>query len=226
MPFEGKLDRVAMSINFEVLTAGLRNTMSAHSQRQFWLGIVGAPGAGKSTLSLALWDRFGSAAVVIPMDGYHYYRTELDAMPHATEAHRRRGAPFTFNAKKFVDDLTLARQTGSGVFPSFQHGIGDPAEDDIELLATQHRLVIVEGNYLLLDDEPWCHLAAIFDETWFIDVRIDTIRQRLRQRFLEFGMSADAARDRVESNDIPNAKLIQQQCRPKANRIFSMDAQD
>ena len=72
---------------------------------QFWIGLAGAPGSGKSTLAEALRERLGELLTVIPLDGYHYYRSELDDMEDPEKAHARRGAPFTFNAPKFGEAL-------------------------------------------------------------------------------------------------------------------------
>ena len=144
-------------------------------------------------------------------------------MPNSEEAHRRRGAPFTFDAEKFLHDLTAARQSGAGAFPSFDHGVGDPIRDAIQLDAAQHRLVIVEGNYLLLDQEPWSQLQSLFDETWFIDASLETIRRRVTQRFIN-RMSKAAAEERVETNDLPNARLVIDRCRDKADRIIASDS--
>ncbi|MGB7343883.1 MAG: hypothetical protein WBD20_06705 [Pirellulaceae bacterium] len=207
---------------FDLHVSELReNVESVSKNQQFWLGVVGAPGSGKSTLSNALCKEIGDESVIIPMDGYHFYRAQLDVMPNAAEAYRRRGAPFTFDGKRFVRDLTFARQTRTGTFPSFQHGVGDPVEDDIQL-DPQHRLVIVEGNYLLLDEEPWCQLAKLFDETWFLQVDLDVILERLKKRFVNAGMTEAAAIERAEYNDIPNAKLIDAQSRVKADRIVTV----
>jgi pantothenate kinase len=70
---------------------------------QYWIGLAGCPGSGKSTVSQKIKEAMGDKVDVIPMDGYHLYRSELDAMENPQEAHERRGAPFTFNAQKLVD---------------------------------------------------------------------------------------------------------------------------
>lgn len=74
----------------------------------------------------ALQERLGRLLTIIPMDGYHYYQSELDTMEDPEEAHARRGAPFTFNSAKFVGALIKARKEGQGSFPCFDHGTGDP----------------------------------------------------------------------------------------------------
>jgi pantothenate kinase len=95
-----------------------------------------------------------SAAEGIHCAGFHLYRRELDSLANAAEAHARRGAAFTFNAPKFVqrirDISRAATEPGSPpvLLPSFDHEFGDPVEKDICVLP-EHRLVIVEGIYVL-----------------------------------------------------------------------------
>jgi pantothenate kinase len=191
------------------LAAELKQAASQISQgSQLWIGLAGAPGSGKSTLAEALKTSIGNSLVVIPMDGYHYYRSELDKMDNPQQAHLRRGAPFTFNATRFVDDLIKARNAGKGIFPGFDHGVGDPVENEITL-SRSHKIVLVEGNYLLLDTDPWCLLREkVFDITWYLDVPLEECIQRLCKRHVQVGYSEEEARHRVALNDGINAELI------------------
>ncbi|WCN07531.1 uridine kinase [Marinomonas mediterranea] len=186
---------------------------------QYWIGLVGAPGSGKSTFAANLKDALGDRLVVIPMDGYHLYCHQLDQMPNREEAYRRRGAPFTFDAVRLVLELVAAKHKGFGVFPSFDHHKGDPIENDIELKPTD-QIVLVEGNYLLLNEEPWNRLKAeVFDETWFLDVPIDVSNQRVAERHIKTGLTAPQAWQRVTTNDGLNAELIIEASREKADRL-------
>ncbi|KAK4542226.1 hypothetical protein RGQ29_033198 [Quercus rubra] len=99
------------------------------------------------------------------------------------------------------------RNQGSVYVPSFDHGIGDPVEDDI-FVSLQHNVVIVEGNYLLLEDGIWKEISSIFNEKWFIEVDIDTAMQRVLKRHISTGKPSDVAKWRIEYNDQPNAELI------------------
>jgi pantothenate kinase len=187
---------------------------------QLWIGITGAPGSGKSTLAYDLKNLLGRLLIVIPMDGYHYYRSELDKMKDAQKAHSRRGAPFTFNSTKFVNDLIKARATGAGSFPGFDHSVGDPVENEITL-SRSHKIVLVEGNYLLLDSDPWRQLREkVFDETWYLDVPLQECIQRLCNRHVEVGLSEEQAKHQVASNDAINAELISSVSPKNADKII------
>lgn len=189
---------------------------------KYWIGLAGAPGSGKSTVAEAIRRRMPGKLTVIPMDGYHYNRQQLDAMDDPREAHARRGAPFTFDAERFVKELCAARHRGSGLFPGFDHYVGDPVENAIELRPGK-QVVIVEGNYLLLDDPPWASLQNdVFDVTWYLDVSVDECRRRVEDRHVATGLTRAEAQHRVSSNDVPNAILVRGGSVRKASQIITI----
>lgn len=189
-------------------------------QQQYWIGLAGAPGSGKSTLCEALSKRLSGLLTVIPMDGYHCYRHELDSMDDPEHGYARRGAPFTFNAERLVAELTAAKKNRSGLFPGFDHQIGDPVENVTRLTDEKPQVVLVEGNYLLLDEAPWCNLRKLFDESWFLYLPITECNRRVYQRHLLTGLSETEALRRVAQNDSVNAELITKVSMDNADKII------
>ncbi len=180
------------------------------------VAIAGPPGAGKSTTARALVTLI-SGSVLLPMDGYHYTKAQLSAFDDPQEAFRRRGAHWTFDGPKFVGDMKALKENHDGRFPSFDHGIGDPIEDDIEITA-ESRVVIVEGNYLLQDIDPWRELKDVFDFSYFIYAPIEVIEGRIFKRHVSVGRTEEQALERVKTNDAPNAREILE-CKDRADKV-------
>ena len=171
------------------------------------LGLVGAPGAGKSTLAAALQQAFADVSQVVPMDGFHLANVELARLGRGG----RKGAPDTFDSAGYVALLQrLRRQPADEIVyaPEFRREIEEPVAGAIPVLP-QTRLVITEGNYLLLADGPWRDVAGLLDDAWYVDVD-DRLRvDRLTQRHEQFGRSREDAVAWVEGTDEPNARLIE-----------------
>ena len=76
------------------------------------------------------------------------------------------------------------------------------------IITPRHRFLIAEGNYLLLDGTVWMQMASLFDLTIMLKADMEELSNRLIERWLGFGLDAEAARARALSNDIPNAELV------------------
>ena len=185
------------------------------------LGLVGPPGAGKSTLAAALQAAWPESSQVVPMDGFHLASIELARLGRA----HRKGAPDTFDVAGFAALLRRLREQAPGEVvyaPEFRREIEEPVAGAIAL-RHDTRLLIVEGNYLLLGDDQWAPVAAMLDEVWFVDVDDDLRRSRLVARHQAFGRSIEAARAWVEKTDEPNARRIAA-CRQRADWCVRWDA--
>ena len=192
---------------------------AAGSQRLI-VGIVGAPGAGKSTLVDQLVTLLGDDAVLVPMDGFHLSSRVLADLGRD----RRKGAPDTFDACGYVALLRrLRQQTEEVVYaPKFRRDLEEPIAASVAV-SRQTPIVITEGNYLLLDTPPWSEVRNLLDLVWFLDVDHDTRIDRLVARHHAYGKTVQASRDWAEGSDERNAILVRDS-RYRADRILRIDA--
>lgn len=189
------------------LAVDLLSRASAH--QRYILGIAGPPAAGKSTLAAELADALNAddhgLAAVAPMDGFHLTSA---ALASAGALHRK-GEPDTFDVAGFVTRLKELRDTplGSRVpWPTFDRVLKDPTPDGT--VFTSHRIAVVEGNYLLLDQPGWREVRGLLDTVWYLDATDAVIEPRLRQRHSTDGKSAGATENKIARSDLPNARLI------------------
>ena len=169
------------------------------------IGITGAPGAGKSTLAQALVEKLAPDAVLVPMDGFHLAQAQLRRLGIG----HQKGAPHTFDALGYLAMLERIRSRSDAVVyaPAFHRDIEEAVAGSIAVPRSAS-IVVTEGNYLLLDSEPWDRVRALLDEVWYIDGDDVLRRERLVRRHIEFGRTPDAAEAWVSDVDDGNAALI------------------
>ena len=196
------------------LAARARDLVAQATGGRAVLGITGAPGAGKTTLVEALLAELadnppsgmtGEWVAHVPMDGYHLSDAQLDRLG----LRDRKGAPETFDAAGYAALLERVRtETAETVFaPGFERVLEQPIAAALAVPASA-RLVVTEGNYLLLDEAPWRRVRAAMDEVWYCDLDEPTRLERLVARHVEFGKEPDAAAAWVGRVDQANAALV------------------
>lgn len=174
------------------------------------LGICGAPGAGKSTLSEQLVTALGGRAVLVGMDGFHLAQRELRRLGREP----RKGAADTFDAAGYVDLIRRLGRNGPDqpdaetvYAPEFRRDLEEPIACAVPI-SPEVPLVITEGNYLLLPDPPWSALRAALDEIWFLAPDESVRLARLIDRHRRYGRSDAEARERAYGSDQANAERI------------------
>ncbi|BFM51049.1 hypothetical protein [Marinomonas sp. THO17] len=190
-----------------------------HNNERTIIALAGGPGSGKSTLAnyLVKQTRFSNtdteipAVISLPMDGFHFTKQALKSFPDPAKALTRRGADWTFDSQAFaqqVEKLATSYQQEDCYWPSFDHSLGDPIENSL-MIHRQTKVVIIEGLYLLLDSHHWLQARRYYQQTWFLDVPLDTAMARLSQRHQQaWGISAQQANERIQQNDALNAKTV------------------
>lgn len=171
------------------------------------LGIAGAPGAGKSTLSAQLLAAFPGRCVVAPMDGFHLAQTELERLGRAD----RKGAPDTFDAAGYVALLRRLRAPvpGETVYaPEYRRDLRNGVAGAIGVPADVP-LVVTEGNYLLLETHGFGPVRDLLDLCWFVDLPQEVRAERLVARHRLFGKAPDAAYAWTHGPDQRNADLVE-----------------
>ncbi|KFI94275.1 nucleoside/nucleotide kinase family protein [Bifidobacterium stellenboschense] len=201
------------------------------------LGIVGAPGAGKSTLAQLLAEAFAEGvpdgtgvvdepkdhfAAWVPMDGYHLADVELSRLGRL----ERKGAIDTFDARGYRSLLRRIHEGEDGVIyaPMFERDLEQPLAGAIPVFPWT-RLVVTEGNYLLDETDAWKDVRAAMTEVWYVDVDDELRRERLVERHIRFGKEPEQARKWVMEVDEVNARRIAA-CRDRANATVSLPPLD
>ena len=214
-----------------------RHLLDTQGAKRRLVAIAGAPGSGKSTFAAALAQSLNSASTgstrplptpaapsgeagpgparargasngiagVLGMDGFH-----LDDRVLIGRGQReRKGAPYTFDTGGLAATLARLRaDDGSDIaVPVFDRDL-EIARAGACILQGELRLIIVEGNYLLLDDPAWRPLWRHWDLTVSLEVRREVLLQRLTRRWQSLGLPPGQVQAKLEGNDLPNAELI------------------
>lgn len=183
------------------LAARIRATPSR--ARRKLIAIAGPPASGKSTLAADLVAALGPKAALVPMDGFHLDNSILDARG----LRLRKGAPETFDAAGFVHLIRRLSTEPEVIVPVFDRP-RDMAIAGAQPVGPDIDTAIVEGNYLLLNEQPWTGLHPLWDMSVFLDVAEPTLCDRLMRRWLNLGQTAAQAETRARANDLPNALTV------------------
>lgn len=191
--------------------------------RRIAVGLAGGPGAGKSTLAAQLVTTLDAThpaiAALVPMDGFHIKHAQLEAMGETD----RKGAPHTFEGAAFVSFLHHLKHATEAVSgPGYSREIEDTVEGAFTV-QPDARILLVEGNYLLLTEGPWAGVKPLLDYAVFLDVPRDVVEARLLRRHAEHGLfTEERNRAHIARNDLPNFDLVARS-QDRADVVLELD---
>lgn len=176
-------------------------------KRRFIIAIAACPGAGKSTLSQQLLSHLEGAKIV-QMDGFHLSNEVLSQQGLLS----RKGSPASFDLSGLKHLIQRIKQGSSGsqesiYAPRFDRDL-DASIGSAIPIGKSDKIILVEGNYLLLDKNGWRDLKADFDLSLFLEVGESTLISHLTQRWLDLGLDEKAALSKVQNNDALNIKTV------------------
>lgn len=181
----------------------------ATGSSRFVVAVAGPPASGKSTVANNLCDALAvidknANPIVVPMDGFHLDNVTLDKL----NLRHRKGTAETFDAEAFVDLVQQIHSKNDVVkIPEFDRTL-DKVVDLGKTVTTSNKIVIIEGNYLFLEEGPWKQLSNFFDMSIFLLPKTKLLEERLIDRWLKHGYPQKEAEEKAYANDIPNAKFI------------------
>jgi len=198
-----------MAIEIQGLESALERLLllSQNSNGRVIVGLVGKPGAGKSTLSSYLLKKLPKeTTTLVPMDGFHLSNLQLKLLGRSD----RKGAPDTFDSYGFLNLLQRIKMSTDEeiYFPIFHREMEESIASE-GVIHPYTSLILVEGNYLLLDSDGWSGVAKTLTESWFIDVDNDRRMARLVARHIKFGKSPEEAHTWAHGSDQYNSNLIE-----------------
>ncbi|MFT4183508.1 MAG: nucleoside triphosphate hydrolase [Rhizobium sp.] len=185
----------------------------AGNARRFLVAIAGPPGAGKSTLADKVAEALrarGESAEVLPMDGFHMDNAVLIEKGLL----KRKGVPESFDVRAFLDIVRAVRAADQEVLVPVFDRSREIAIASARTVSPEHRFILIEGNYLLLNQGKWAELEGMFDYSIMLAPPIEVLEQRLWDRWKGYDLDDEAARAKVYGNDLPNGRLILENRRP------------
>lgn len=190
------------------------------ADRRAIVGVAGVPGSGKSTLSafLAFLGMRGFPSLplaVVSIDGWHWPNAVLGTMPavgadgETVTMRARKGSPGSFDVDGVVAAMRALRDAHSPArLPAYDRRVHEPVAGRI-VVPPGTRLVLLEGNYVLLREPPWQAVAEQLDLAVFIDADLPACREAVIRRHVVGGASRADAERKFEANDAPNTQIVQ-----------------
>ena len=189
-------------LNYNELLIKLLENLKNDSKNRYFIALSGPPASGKSTISEKLVKDLalkGHNSSILQMDGFHYD----DQILKQKSLLLKKGAPETFDVMGFLNFLFRLQNENEVAIPIFDRSL-ELSRSSAVIISKETRVVIVEGNYILLKTHPWRELHKFFNSTIMINTKHEILEKRLIERWRSFNIPEEEIKQKVFENDLPN----------------------
>ena len=193
-------------LNYSDLLTLLNKQIDNHSTSRYFIALSGAPGSGKSTVSEKLvsdLNTVGHKSSILQMDAFHYD----DQILKEKNLLLKKGAPETFDVMGLLNFINRLEKESEVVIPVFDRSL-ELSRSSAVIISDDIKVVIVEGNYLLLKSHPWRELHKFFNATIMVNCDERILEERLIKRWENFNLSKEIINQKVYENDLPNGVYV------------------
>ena len=190
------------NLNYEELISILSRKLDSNDKNRHFIALSGPPASGKSTISEKIANDLSSKGYesnVLQMDGFHYD----DQILKDKNLISKKGAPETFDVMGLASFLSRLKNESEVVVPIFDRSL-ELSRSSAVIIPKETKVIVTEGNYLLLNSNPWKILQNFFDTTIMIQCEKSILEKRLLDRWKKFKLSDDQIHQKVYDNDLPN----------------------
>ena len=189
-------------LNYNELLIKLLDNLKNDLKNRYFIALSGPPASGKSTISEKLVKDLtlkGHNSSILQMDGFHYD----DQILKQKSLLLKKGAPETFDVMGFLNFLFRLQNENEVAIPIFDRSL-ELSRSSAVIISKETRVVIVEGNYILLKTHPWSELHKFFNSTIMINTKHEILEKRLIERWRSFNIPEEEIKQKVFENDLPN----------------------
>ena len=193
-------------LNYSDLLTLLNKQIDNHSTSRYFIALSGAPGSGKSTVSEKLvsdLNTVGHKTSILQMDAFHYD----DQILKEKNLLLKKGAPETFDVMGLLNFINRLEKESEVVIPVFDRSL-ELSRSSAVIISDDIKVVIFEGNYLLLKSHPWRELHKFFNSTIMVNCDEKILEERLIKRWENFNLSKEIINQKVYENDLPNGVYV------------------
>ena len=193
-------------LSYNDLLINLLDNIKNDLKNRYFIALSGPPASGKSTISEKLVNDLtlkGHNSSILQMDGFHYD----DQILEQKSLLLKKGAPETFDVMGFLNFLLRLQNEDEVAIPIFDRSL-ELSRSSAVIISKETRVVIVEGNYLLLKTHPWRELHKFFNSTIMISTKHEILEKRLLERWRSFNIPEEEIKQKVFENDLPNGMNV------------------